>query len=205
MGITEVFSMGREVVLGISAVVVAGVAWVGLQTWKRELTGKAKFEAAQKMMRLTLKFQANLEGVRSPFLGYAEYANRAKHPEEPESVSHVVDEWYARTNRINAVFENLTQIIEVKWETEILLNESSVQSIEEVVKSLRESYTDLASAIASYFEIRCDEVRTGDLYQDQEWLKGLRETISSVQDDDYKKKVDNAIDILSSTLKQYVR
>lgn len=198
-------SIVRDVVLSLSAITVAFFAWLGLRIWREELTGKAQFETARNMMRLSLKLKANLEGVRHPLTGYLEYANRTKQPDESESESQVLDEWYAKTNRINAVFENLTEIIEVKWEAEILFSESSVQSIEEVVKSYRESYADLSSAISAYFEILLNEAKTKDLYQNQKWLKGLKYTIYSAQDDDFSKKVSEATDKLSSALKQYVK
>lgn len=205
MEVADIISVIKDIVFGLSAIAVAFFAWLGLRTWRKELTGKAKFETSRNMMRLGLKLRANLEGVRHPLTGYPEYASRTKQPEESESESQVLNEWYAKANRINAVFENLTKIIEGKWEAEILFSESSVQSIEEAIKSYRESYADLSSAISTYFDIRRDEARTKELYKDQEWLKGLKKTIYSAQDDDFSKKVDEATDKLSSALKQYVK
>jgi len=205
MEYTDVISTVKDVMLGISAIGITVFAWIGLKTWRKELTGKAKLETARNLMRLSLKFQANLEGVRFPITQYFEYANRTKQDGESASESSVLNEWYAKANRINAVFENLTEIVEVQWEAEVLFNESSVQSIEKAVKSYRESYADLSSAIASYFEIIYDEARTGNPYNNQEWLRELRKTISSDSIDDFSMKVDDATNKLSSSLKKYMR
>lgn len=195
----------KDVILALSAITIAILAFLGLQTWRKELTGKAKFETARNMMQLGLKFRANLEGVRHGLTMYFEYASRTKQPEELERESQVLNEWYARTNRINSVFENLTKITEVKWEAEILLNESSVQAIEEVVKSYRESYANLSSVTSTYFDIRHNEIRTGEQYGNQKWLKELEKTIYSTPNDEFSKKVDDTTDKLSSALKQYVK
>jgi hypothetical protein len=86
-----------------------------------------------------------------------------------------------------------------------LFDESSVKSVKEAVQSLRGSFAELSSAISSYFDVRQDEARTGQNYRDQDWLKELSRTIYSAKDDDLSKKVDAAIDKLSSALKQYVK
>ncbi len=205
METVNIISIIKDIVLGLSALTVAILALIGLNTWRKELTGRAKFETARNMMRLSLKFQANLEGVRFPVTHYSEYANRTKQAGESISESSVLDEWYAKTNRINAVFENLTTIVQVKWEAEILLDESSVQNVIEAVKSYTESYANLSTAISDYFSIRYDEVRTGNPYIQQDYIKELKNIISSIPSDDFSTKVNDATDKLSSALKQYVR
>ena len=96
-------------------------------------------------------------------------------------------------------------MVEVQWEAEILLDESSIQDVKEAVKSYRESYADLSSAVSSYFDVRHDEVRTGDRYKNQDWLKGLKRTIYSAPGDDFSKKIGEATDKLSSALRRYAK
>ncbi len=202
---TDILSTIKDAVLGLSAIAVVVFAWKGLKTWRRELTGRAKFETARSMMRVGFELRANCEAVRNPVTGSSEWDNRIPQDKETQAEAQVLNEWYAKAKRLNFVVESLNKVIEVEWEAEILLDESSVKSIKEAVQSYRESYADLSSAISTYFEIRYDEARTGDPYKDQEWLRGLKKTIYSAQDDDFSKKVDNATDKLSSVLKQYVR
>lgn len=205
MEASDIISTVKDVVLGLSAIAVALLAWLGLKTWKRELTGKARFETARNMMRLGFELKANFGWVRHPITKSYEYADRTTQDEESGGESQELNEWYAKTNRLNSVIESLNKIIEVQWEAEILLDESSVQYIKEAVKSYRESYADLGSAISTYFEIRHDEAGTKTRYKDQEWLKGLNKIIYSAPNDDFSKKVDEATDKLSSALKQYVK
>ena len=205
MEAVDTISIIRDVLLGLSAIAVAVFAWLGLQTWRKELTGKAKFETARNMMHLGFELKAYFEAARNPFTRSIEWADRTKQEDEQGNVSQVLDEWYARGNRLKPIVESLNKIIEAQWECEILLNESSVQSIKEAVQSYRESYADLASAISFYFDARHDEARTGELYKDQEWLRGLHKTIYSATNDDFSKKIEGATDKLSSALKQYVK
>ena len=205
MEVVDTVSIIKDVVLGISALAVALLAWLGLKTWRRELTGKARFETARNMMRLGFELKDYFEASRNPFTRSNEWADRTKQEDEQENVSQVLNEWYARANRLRPVVDALNKIIEVEWEAEILLNESSVQSIKEAVQSYRDSYAELASAISTYFDIRLDVARTGLPYKDEEWLRGLQKTIYSGIEDDFSKKVEEATDKLSSALKQYVK
>jgi len=205
MECANIISIIKDIILGLSAIAVAIFAWIGLQTWRRELTGKARFETARNMMRLGFELKDKFGWVRHPLTKYHEHAERTKQTGESERESQVLDEWYAKTNRINSVVETLNKVVELQWEAEILLDESSVQSIKEVVKSYRESYADLSSAISTYFEIRLDEAKTGDPYKDKEFIREMRKLIYSAQDDDFSKKVDENTVKLSSVLKQYVK
>ena len=205
METADIISIIKDVVFGLSAIAVAVFAWLGLKIWRKELTGKAKFETARNMMRLGFELKAYFEAARNPFTRSNEWADRTKQEDEQENISQVLDKWYARGNRLKPIVESLNKIIEAQWECEILLNESSAQSTKEAVQSYKESYVDLASAISSYFDTLYDEARTGELYKDQKWLKELRNTIYSVTNDDFSKKIEEATDKLSSTLKQYVK
>ena len=195
----------RDLLLALSAVAVAFLAWLGLKTWRKELTGRAKFEIARSMMHSGVELKARFEWVRHPFTQIYEWRERVPADKETEAEAQQLNEWYAKAKRLNLLVESLNKVVEGEWEAGILLDESSTITVKEAVQSYRASYADLSSAISTYFEIRCDEVRTGELYNNQEWLRGLHKIIYSASNDDYSKKVNSATDKLSSALKQYVR
>jgi hypothetical protein len=205
MGTADTISIIKDILLGLSAIAVAVFAWIGLKTWRKELTGKARFEVARNIMHLALELQAYFNDARNLFTRSIEWADRIKQEGERKNVSQVLDEWYARGNRLRPIAESLNKITEAQWESEILLNESSAQSIKEAVQSYRENYAELASSVSSYFDTRKDEAHTGVPYKDQEWLKELHMTIYAVKEDNFSKKINEATDKLSSTLKQYVK
>lgn len=195
----------NNIILALSAVAIAIFAWLGLRIWRRELIGRARFETARSMMRLGFKLRQNFEGVRNPLTMSTEWADRIPQTGETDAESEVLNAWYAKAKLLNLVIDSLNKVIEVEWEAEILLEEYSVQSVKEAVQMYRESYADLSSAILTYFEIRQNTAKTGDQYEDQQFLRELRKTIYSASNDAFSKKVNDATDKLSSALKQYVK
>ncbi len=205
MEVTDIISVIKDVVFGLSAIAVAFFAWLGLRTWRKELIGKARFEVTRNMWHSASGLRSSFEQVRNPFTSSIEWADRAPQTGETAAESQVLNEWHAKAKLFKGVIDNLNRIIEVQWEAEILFDEDSVQSIKDAVKSYRGSYADLSSAISAYFDDRLDEAKTGELHRDQEWLKGLHKIIYSVKEDNFTNQVNDATDKLSLVLKQYVK
>jgi len=201
----EPVSIASDIAIGISVLIVAIVAILGLRTWRKELTGKAKFELARNVMLLGFKLRENFEWVRNPGGWSWEYANRTRQENESPEVSAVLDQWYAKNQRLQPLVENLQKLEEATWEAEILLSEDSGKRVQEAFKTYRSSYAELSSAIYSYFETRHDEVVKGSMYKDQDWLKELKKEIYSAKDDDFSKRIDEATKQLAPALKAYVK
>jgi len=149
---SELISMISNIVVALSALIVALVAFIGLRTWRKELTGKAKFEVARNVMSLALKLNAGFKAARDIFTFSGEYVGRSRQENETSGVSQVLDEWYARSNRLKPLQENLIKIQEASWEAEILLEEYSSKLISESTKhiyvamqNLRRRYTPIST------------------------------------------------------------
>jgi hypothetical protein len=201
----EMVSLISDIVVGVSALGVAVIAFFGLRTWRRELTGKAKFNLARDLMLLGFKLEALFEGARHPFTYSTEYADRPRKEDETQNVSQVLDEWYARANRLKTLHENLIKIQEASWEAQILLNEDSKNSVSEAVAVYRHSFVELSSAIDSHFDTKRESAETGIPYKDQDWLKELHKTIYSRKDDNFSKQIEGATTKLKSALQAYVK
>jgi len=202
---TECISLARDIVVGVSALVVATVAFLGLRTWRRELTGKAKFDLARNTMLLALKLKADFEWARNPGGWSWEYAGRTWQESESPGVKEVLNQWYAKNQRLEPLVENLQKFQEVSWEAEIVLGEDSSKRVSEALAIYRRSYGELSSAIDSYFETRHEEAIGHDVSMHQDWLKELRKVIFSAKDDDFSKQIDKAIEQLAPALKTYVK
>jgi len=127
----ELISLVRDIVVGVSALVVAIIAFLGLRTWRKELTGKAKFDIARNVMLLGLKLKAHFEWARNPFTYSTEYIGRSRQENEPPNVSQVLDEWYARGSRLKPLQEDLVKIQEASWEAKILLSKDAGKRVSE--------------------------------------------------------------------------
>lgn len=201
----ELVSLVSDIVIGVSAVVVAVVAFFGLRTWRKELAGKAKFDVARNIMRLGFKFTDDFQAARNPFTWLGEYDSRQQQENESEAESRVLNEWYARNRRLQPLIEDLQKLQEAGWEAETVLGKNSSKRVSEAITVFRHSYAELSSAIDSYFETRHEEVIKHEKYQEQDWLKELKKEIYSAKEDDLSKKIDEAKDQLASALKAYVK
>lgn len=195
----------RDIAVALSAVAVAYFAWLGLQTWRKELTGKARFETARNMMRAGFELEANIARLRRVAMYAYEWADRIPQADETDSESQVLNQWHAFTKRGNLVIDSLNKVIEAKWEAEILFDDTAIQTVRDVVKSYRESYAELSSAVSEYFDARLQEAKTGELLKEQEWLKQLHHEIHQTGEDKISQKVSKATEKLSSVAKQYVK
>src|SRR4030042_3575314 len=97
---TEMVSLAKDIVVGVSAIVVAGVAIYGLNRWQKELAGKAKFEIARNLILLGFQLEADFESARSPFTWSGKSADRERKDNETKDESFILNEWHARKKRL---------------------------------------------------------------------------------------------------------
>ena len=53
----ELIGVLSDICVGISAIVVAVLGFIGLRQWRKELTGKSKFDIARRMAILSFRFR----------------------------------------------------------------------------------------------------------------------------------------------------
>lgn len=198
-------SLVSDIVVGLSAVVIAIVGVYGVRSWRAELAGKAKFEVARNVVVLGLKLKDDFERARSPFTSSQESAGRQRGENELPAVAANRDEWHARICRLQPLREDLRKLKEAGWHANIVLGEDASKTVSEAVTVLTQSFGELYSAIEYYFETRDQEARSSATHGDREWRNGLSRTVYSRPGDDFSKRLDEAIDRLASTLRAYVK
>lgn len=198
-------SLISDIVIGVCAVIVAIVAFWGLRTWRRELTGKAKFDIGRNIMLLGIKLDADFQWVRHPLTSSRESIDRQRNENESEEESLLLNEWYARWARLRPFVENLQKLQEFGWEAEVVFDEETTKQVSEAIKTFRESHATLRTAIEFYFEERHNEIKTGEKFGDQDYLKEVRKEIYPPREDELSQKISAAKDQLASALKPYVK
>lgn len=197
-----------DIIVGLSAVVVAVFAALGLNAWRRELTGKAKFELAKRLVFLAIKLKAGFGWARRWDTYSGEYASRERRRDESQEESRVLDEWYARERRLERLRPDLAELEQAGWEAEILLEEDKSKQVQEVVRVFREAWAELDTAVYEYFDNEhreaCGSLMFENREQHREWLKGLRHIIYGINDG-FSKKLDDAVERLKEVLRGYVR
>jgi len=204
MNIEQCLSMISDALLGLSAIVVAVVAIMGLYAWRRELKGRVLFDVARKIMRLSIELKDNFEWARFPLSNSNESLGRQKADNESEGESQIKDQWYARRNRLKPVIEGLQKLQGLDWEIQALLGEKA-EPIANAIKVYRECYANLTTAIDDYFDRRIRAVLTNSPSIDSDYDRELLEIIYGRSVDGFSKKIDAAHEELLKALYPLVK
>ena len=62
------FSLIKDVLVSIAAMIASIVAIYGLSTWKRQLRGETEYELARRILRLCYKYRDAVKRVRDPWM-----------------------------------------------------------------------------------------------------------------------------------------
>ncbi len=198
-------SLASDIIVALCAAFVAGIAFVGINSWRKELGGKAKFELARNIMLLSLKLEANFEWARYGLSTSWESTDRRRKDDESLKEAELLDQWYIRRQRLRPLLENLQKIQELGLEAEVLLDTESSKQASEAIKVFKECWAELSTAIEDYFGTRHEEIVKGSEARDQNWLRELSKEIYSTSNDKMSTKVIRAKEQLVSVLKAHVK
>ena len=70
--VQEYLSLVKDIITALSALTVAVIATLGLQTWKKELKGRTEYELARRLLRAVYKTRDAIRLVRNPFMSAGE-------------------------------------------------------------------------------------------------------------------------------------
>jgi len=76
--ITNVVVAVAAAITAVSAVITAGIAIYGLSTWRKEMSGKARFQIARKLMVEAIRVREGFSWVRFPITASEEAIGRPK-------------------------------------------------------------------------------------------------------------------------------
>lgn len=120
----EMITAAKDILVGAAAAVTALVALIGFFSWRRELAGKAEFEAAKNLMRATYKLRDQIRACRYSIGLPSEFPD-SESP-VPDSGTRITDRWshfYERRKAevITALqeFDMSAYEAEVAWGSEI--------------------------------------------------------------------------------------
>ena len=148
----EYVSLVKDIVTTLSAVTVAGIAILGLQTWKKQLKGKTEYELARRLLRTVYKVRDAIRLVRNPIMGAGEISQALQennievdqHDERFDAISQ--RSVYQR--RLDKVQDALTELALDVFEAEAIWG----QGIREKLEPLRKSVLTLFADIMLYLE-----------------------------------------------------
>lgn len=191
--------------VGISAIVVSVMAFVGINAWKKELTGKATFEASKAMMSEAYKVIESYRWAVNPMTYPQESSDRLRIIIESEPVKQVLDEAYAREKRFQAVSQSYNKLAESDIEVRVILGVEATKRIEELLISIKAEIVNLSSAIYLYFYARKSEAESGIEFSDRTTKEKMLKIVYQSPDSSEIKNLNNLVSELDKELKTYLR
>jgi hypothetical protein len=197
----ELVSVISNTLVGLSAVAVAIIGFVGLKQWRAELTGKTKFDIARKMAVLTFQYRDEFKRARNPFTFPGEYVERKKDTNETPDETNLLDEYFARRKRLAPLQETLRQLYEVSWEAEILLD----KNIKATIVPLENSFKGLFASMEAYFQTKYSQARSTAHTINNDWLQTHYAMVYGTDDDEISKSIDTSANALVENLKRFIK
>ncbi len=198
------FSSMKDLAIA-AAIVLAIAALLGTVIWRKESKSKPKSDVAQKLMTLALQLKANFEWVRNPTVLPQEYTNRIGRQNESPQEKELLNQWYSKNERLKPLTANLQRLEEAAWTAEAALDKDTFRHVSEAIGAYKRKYSELSTAIYSFFEARRREVTSGESFKNQEYLKELYNTLYSSADDAFTKSIEETTNTLASALKTYTK
>ena len=150
----EVIAAAKDVLLGFAALSTAAIAFIGLKSWRRELKGRAEFEAARDLIRVTYKLRDEIQSCRSPFVSGHEFPESYRDSYGKKSQKEEADGW--------------RHVYNARWKTVgVVIQEFDAQSLEaealwgEDVRSLTNTLRQCANKLYVAIEMLISNYEDG--------------------------------------------
>jgi len=137
MTAVDVFSIAKDILVGLAASITAMAAIYGLRNWSIELRGKADFDVARNLMKTTYKVREELAASRGPMIVFSEFPENytgttASAEVEASAYNHVFK------NRWEPVSKSLVELDSHLLEAEALWGSEVKQRVDALKKCARE-------------------------------------------------------------------
>lgn len=202
--ISNIFSVWKDAILGISAIVGTTVAMRGLNTWNRQLKGKTEYELARRLLRATYNLREDLNFVRHPvILSFEKY-------EPPEDESQVSTPEREHRYKLLKVYEKRWELasasrLELKAElieAEVIWDAQIVARFQELLKL----YTQLFMETREYLtDLNPDAGYSRDKEQKAKTFQTFHPDLGGVRKDDISDKMEASISEIETALKPHLK
>ncbi len=121
-------TLARDIIVSIGAALAAGAAMYGIGQWRAEIKGRAKVDLATRLGKSASRFEALLGDLRSP-------------------IGIQWNKWESATQSLKPLHGTYVELMEGKWEAQILMR----KAISDLLESIAESYRKLREAVEEHF------------------------------------------------------
>lgn len=188
----------------VAAIAVAIIAYLGLQTWKQQMIGQAKYKAVSRFLLLARQFRDAFRKSRRAITRPHEYAGRKNDPSETEEEAKWRDEEYALLARLQPAMEVLLDLEQAAWEIEVITGETVMPQVEQFSEVIREVKRAIAEFGTGQLKLQ-KYLPNGEINPSYKRTEEKAELIYVQGDDGLNERVDAAISALETKLKKYMR
>lgn len=196
----EVISVTKDIILIFAAIATAHVAINGLQSWSRELKGKADFEVARNLIRSVYKLRDELRYCRSPWVTMDEfpedYDSNNKTPEiEAKAYAFIYSNRWKPVAAALQDFETQALEAEALWGSEF---KPKTDELRQCARNLQVALeADISNKASGGEDFRCDP----------EFGKTIKSKIWATHDDknDLTLKISHAINEIEKNIRPHFR
>ena len=172
----EIISVTKDIILIFAAIATAHVAINGLQSWSRELKGKADFEVARNLIRSVYKIRDELRYCRSPWVTLGEFPENYD-PNNKSSDTEAKAYSFIYTNRWKPVATALQDFESQALEAEALWGADFKPKTDELRQCARKLQVALEADISN-------KANSGEDFKcDPEFGKTIKSDIWATHDD----------------------
>jgi hypothetical protein len=189
----------KDIILSVAAIVTVCLAIYGVKSWRRELAGKTKFDAAKRQLQATFKIREAFWSARSRFIAAAEFP-----PGYGGTLDQPTDE---------KQFEAFLHVYRKRWEPLWdAIQEFDVAALESEVlwgESVKQKTDQIRACISTYrnsIDFELNHIRAGrDI--DDDFSKKIRQDIAASRDDEDPLSVEmrTAINQIEEVLKPHLK
>jgi hypothetical protein len=131
---------------GLTSLVVAAAAWLGLRTWKEQLTSTRRQAIAEEALTLTFRVGDAFAHLRSPIAFHYELNKVERGPDESEEAYQARRTYAVLEVRIAEYGDLFAKLQTVRYQVLTVLGEEPKAAIDNVLKALTELRTQAANA-----------------------------------------------------------
>ncbi|MFC2023950.1 hypothetical protein ACFLT5_04365 [Chloroflexota bacterium] len=129
----EIVALIKDIFTILAAIVAGYVAVAGVNTWRKQLTGKTEYEVARRLLRATYALRDAIRSVRSPFMSGGEIASAMERvgiePEPGQVQTPLPVRRAAYEERWKEVTDALSTLSAEAFEAEVLWGEGVTSAL----------------------------------------------------------------------------
>ena len=198
--IQVIIPLFKDIVLSLAAITTMFVAIYGLNKWRAEHRGKARFDAAKTLLSSIYSVRNNFEMVRSGWLDASEFPEKyaAKYPSERSAQNKADANWYVYKNRLEPLISAMNELDTALIEGEVLWG----AEVKEQGRKINGSYNRLVRSIK---DLIAEEYRGIDDPRDES-IKQYRQDVAASRDseDELSKQIRSSVDYFEKLLRPYM-